>query len=133
MAWNAEEIIRAIEETTVGSGNLGVVKVGRTNNYVRIYGPSVETKSGAPCLVIERYNGTVAVNVESVAGALRFATRPKDKTIRQDPLGASSGAVGNFGSADWALCSKDAEQRYLTLSDYARTLVGAMKDAPGAW
>lgn len=132
MLWNAEEIIRAIEETSVGGPNLGVVQVGRTSNYVRIFGPSVTPENHAPCLIVERYNGTVSVNRGEVARSLRFEDRPHDKSIAQDPLGASSGANGKFGGADWGLSSGKAARRFESLSKYAEALVKAMK-AANSW
>jgi hypothetical protein len=124
--WDAETIVRAIERTKPGSAKLAYLKVCRTKNYVRVFGPQTDVKRMAPCIIVELYNGTVATNVFEVAKYLEFHERPRDKTIREHALGASSGSLGKFGGADWGLDAEHASEQFDTPSVYARELVAAM-------
>ena len=72
-----------------------------TAGYVRVWGPSSDPNRPNDCyLIIEQYNGAVAVRQEIAQHLAGVVARPHGVNIRTDPVGFSCGRdYGKFGNA----------------------------------
>jgi hypothetical protein len=129
MYWTPEDIVRALEEKTV-TGQF--VLISRQKHYIRVYGPQTPPTNGAPHLVVERYNGTVAFNHSSVAKRIQgIRPRPTPMArIQKNPLGASAGKPGEF---KWAISVASAQKRYRTLDGFIDAIVAAFQGSGIGW
>lgn len=107
---------------------------GGLYGYVRIFGPCADpTTQNVPCVIVERYNGSVLFNDERVARVLGATPRPADKHIWEHPLGASGGRPGNFGAVKWGLAPAEIARRYSDAYSFAAEVVNAFKQAGVPW
>ncbi len=100
--------------------------------YVRVWGPSGSTARWADChIIVERYNGAVAVSREIAALLPLVEPRPDGSRITEHELGYSCGK--NYGRFDRALRPSAAQHHYPTARALVEALINAVEKAGFTW
>jgi len=107
---------------------------GRPGGYIRVWGPSADPKRDLDChVVIERYNGTVAVS-STIAGHLAAVPRPNPiESILDNPVGASCGPYSQRFATAIPPEEMGPTGTYKTPIELVAKIAAAVAQATGAW
>lgn len=100
--------------------------------YVRVWGPGGSAARWADChIIVERYNGAVAVSREIAAQLPLVEPRPESVRITEHEIGYSCGK--NYGRFVQALRPSVARNHYATARALVDDLINAVEKAGFTW